>query len=158
MKIFKYSFLLPLLAAPVAALAVPPPATTAAPASAPVAAPAAAFSTGAPAKAAQPVDQVARQFARWDTDRNGSLTLEEFRVGYLQAERNMAIAQLRQQFVARDTDKSGYLEKGEYEALPLVKKEGAKAAPFAQVDKNGDGRLDFSEYAAMVAKAVEERR
>jgi Ca2+-binding EF-hand superfamily protein len=156
MKIFKHSFLLPLLAAPVAALAVPPPATTAAPA--PVAAPAGAFSTAAPAKAAQPVDQVARQFARWDTDKNGSLSLEEFRVGYLQAERNMAIAQLRQQFVARDTDKSGYLEKGEYEALPLVKQEGAKAAPFAQVDKNGDGRLDFAEYAALVAKAVEQRR
>lgn len=155
MKTFKYSLLL-LLAAPVAVFAVPPPATTAAPA--PAAAPAAAFSTGAPGKTAQPVDQVARQFARWDTDRNGSLTLEEFRVGYLQAERSMALAQLRQQFVARDTDKSGYLEKGEYEALPLVKKEGAKAAPFAQVDKNGDGRLDFTEYAAVVAKAVEATR
>jgi Ca2+-binding EF-hand superfamily protein len=145
--------LLLVLAAPAVALAVPPATTAPAPAAAPAAAPA-GFSTGTPVKAAAPVDNVAKQFARWDTDKNGSLSLEEFRVGYLQAERNIAIAQLRQQFVARDTDKSGYLEKGEYEALPLVKQEGAKAAPFAAVDKNGDGRLDFTEYAELVTKAV----
>jgi Ca2+-binding EF-hand superfamily protein len=146
--------LLLVLAAPAVALAVPPASTAPVPAAAPAAAPAGGFSTGTPVKAVQPVDNVAKQFARWDTDKNGSLSLEEFRVGYLQAERNIAIAQLRQQFVARDTDKSGYLEKGEYEALPLVKQEGAKAAPFAAVDKNGDGRLDFTEYAELVTKAV----
>jgi Ca2+-binding EF-hand superfamily protein len=138
MNVLKSS-LMALLATPVLALAANPPVV-------PPAAPAAA--------AAERADTVAAQFNRWDTDRNGSLSLDEFRKGYEQSRRNVALAQMRSNFIARDTDKSGYLEKGEYEALPVVKAAGAKAPPFSQADKNADGRLDFTEYESVLAAAA----
>lgn len=55
-------------------------------------------------------------------------------------------------FRDRDTDKSGFLEAGEFAALRMVVAAGDAAPTMASADSNGDARLDFREYAALMAK------
>jgi hypothetical protein len=92
-----------------------------------------------------------RVFHAWDADGDGNLSSAEFRLGFDALQQVLAAEQrLREQYRIVDTDRSGTLEAGEYAALVLVKRAGAKAPPFATFDASGDARLDFSEYVRLV--------
>lgn len=100
-------------------------------------------------------DYVAEAFARMDSDRDGVLTLEEFETGSARPRGMDGVGVVYQRLPARfralDADASGYLEAGEFEAL-VQRWQGPGPAPSLQAaDRNGDARLDFREFARMLA-------
>ncbi|MCX7043169.1 MAG: hypothetical protein NT117_11040 [Gammaproteobacteria bacterium] len=117
--------------------------TTAAPATARATRPAAAPGDG---QAATP-DQL---FALWDTDKNKTLTLDEFKNGWESAREQNIIGRLETQFRAADKDKSGLIEAVEFANLPLIKRAGSGAPPMSAFDANKDQKLDFKEYLDLV--------
>ncbi len=91
-------------------------------------------------------------FTAWDTDRNGSLSPQEFRTGWQQASQARQVqARLRQQFATIDANKSGAIEASEYGSLLLIKQAGKAAPPLARFDANKDGKLQPGEYVQLVA-------
>ncbi|OGT60366.1 MAG: hypothetical protein A3E01_16220 [Gammaproteobacteria bacterium RIFCSPHIGHO2_12_FULL_63_22] len=125
------------------------PATAAPTAAAPAAArPAAARPAPTPAdgQAATP-DQL---FTAWDTDKNKTLTLLEFKNGWESAREQNIMGRLETQFRAADKDKSGLIEAAEFANLPLIKRAGSGAPPMSAFDANKDQRLDFKEYLDLV--------
>ena len=106
---------------------------------------------------AEPVPpQVDAVFKAWDTNHDGTLTLAEFHAGWRNIRRGdrqtTGMAGLRQQFGRIDADDSGGIERDEYPNLVLVKRAGAQAPPFSEVDRNHDGKLDFAEYSELVRR------
>lgn len=106
------------------------------------------------AAAAPPVptpepNQAEVRFAQLDRNHDGQLTLAEFRAG-AQRRAGVIYQRLPAQFRASDSDGSGYLEAGEFATLPLLRGAGVAAPTLASSDGNGDGRIDFREYAALV--------
>ena len=103
-------------------------------------------------------------FARWDTDHNGVLSLEEFRTGShamaqaaRAAARYAAEASLRGQFESIDANDDAAIGADEYPNLMLVRRAGASAPALAAFDANRDGRLQFGEYLAMVRQLAKPR-
>mmetsp|Transcript_38937 Transcript_38937/g.96539 ORF Transcript_38937/g.96539 Transcript_38937/m.96539 type:complete len:379 (-) Transcript_38937:63-1199(-) len=105
----------------------------------------------------------------FDTDKDGQLDLREILVGLCLLQRGSTDELLRACFRAYDTDESGFLERAELSALiarvyRFVLSDGetdgveeAKGAAalvtrdaFAHFDANGDERLSFLEFAAIV--------
>lgn len=104
-----------------------------------------------PAAAVMPQPEPAeRMFKAIDADGDGQLSLAEFRNGWMRLQRSEAQVRMRQQFASVDTDHSGAIEAGEYANLRLVRSAGAKAPPLARFDADGDGKLQFGEYVALV--------
>jgi Ca2+-binding EF-hand superfamily protein len=95
--------------------------------------------------------QIDAVFAAWDSDKNGSLSRQEFKNGWL-ALRQMAEMQTRlhTQFNLVDSDKSGAIDAKEYANLELVKKAGPSAPPLSTFDANKNQRLEFAEYLNFV--------
>ena len=89
-------------------------------------------------------------FARWDTDHNGVLSPQEFRIGWHQRQATAELHRLHEQFVAMDTDKNGCLDATEYAHLTLIKNAGTSAPPMSMFDTEKNQCLDFKEYVTVV--------
>ena len=105
-----------------------------------------------PAAQARPAqDPAAEAFKAWDKDRNGSLSLVEFRAGWQQVQRVADTqARLRQQFSTVDANKNNAIDPAEYGSLVLVKQAGKNAPQMSVFDANRDGKLEFAEYVKLV--------
>jgi EF hand len=102
-------------------------------------------------QAATSPDAAADAFKAWDKDRNGSLSLPEFRAGWQQARRATELqSRLRQQFATVDANKNNAIDPGEYGSLVLVKQAGKNAPQMSVFDGNRDGKLEFAEYVRLV--------
>jgi Ca2+-binding EF-hand superfamily protein len=97
-----------------------------------------------------PADEADGLFVRWDTDHNGVLSSEEFRVGWHRLQAAAQLRQLHEQFVEMDTDKNGCLNATEYAHLELIKNAGTSAPPMAMFDTEKSQCLDFKEYVNVV--------
>lgn len=103
------------------------------------------------AQATPAADPAAESFKAWDKNRNGNLSLIEFRAGWQQVQRVAETqARLRQQFGRVDANDNGAIDPGEYDNLLLVKNARAKAPQMSVFDGNRDGRLAFGEYVTLV--------
>ena len=100
---------------------------------------------------APPADEADAIFARWDTDHNGVLSPQEFRVGWHQLQATAELHRLHEQFVAMDTDKNGCLNAAEYAHLELIQHAGKSAPPMAMFDTEKNQCLDFKEYVNLVS-------
>jgi Ca2+-binding EF-hand superfamily protein len=101
--------------------------------------------------AAPAADPAAEAFRAWDKDKNGNLSVVEFRAGWVQVQRVAETqARLRQQFAAVDTNKNGAIDPPEYGSLLLVKQAGKNAPQMSVFDRNRDGKLGFGEYVKLV--------
>jgi len=90
-------------------------------------------------------------FKDWDADRNGSLSLQEFRSGWLMLRRAEAMqVRLREQFQKIDVNRNSAIDSNEYGNLVLVKQAGKSAPALPAFDANKDQRLEFGEYIELV--------
>jgi Ca2+-binding EF-hand superfamily protein len=104
-----------------------------------------------PAQASAAQDPAAEAFKAWDKDRNGNLSLVEFRTGWQQVQRVAEVqARLGHQFGTVDANKNNAIDPAEYGNLTLVKNAGAKAPQMSVFDANRDGKLAFGEYVKLV--------
>lgn len=100
---------------------------------------------------AQADDEAQARFRQFDADRDGQLTLAEFSTGMAQFN-GVVYQRLPAQFRVLDVDGSGFLEAAEYAALPMLRKAGDAAPSLSDADANGDLRIDFKEYAALIVR------
>jgi glucose/arabinose dehydrogenase len=125
-------------------------------ASQPAQTPAATARPAAAGVRAEPVPpQVDAAFKAFDTDRNGSLSLAEFRSGWQTMRRSGAQtvqARLQQQFKQVDANGNGGIDRTEYSGLVLVKRAGSAAPPFSEFDRDGSQKLEYAEYAELVRR------
>lgn len=94
-------------------------------------------------------------FKAWDADHNGVLSQAEFRQGWnavRQRAETKVEASLRTQFDKVDANHNGAIDAGEYGNLLLVQRAGKPAPALASFDRNGDQRLQFDEYLALVGR------
>ena len=112
-------------------------------------APTAAKPAAAPQQQVPP--EIDAAFKDWDADRNGSLSLQEFRNGWLVLRRAEAMqVRLREQFQKIDVNRNSAIDANEYGNLVLVKQAGKSAPALAAFDANKDQRLEFGEYIELV--------
>lgn len=96
-------------------------------------------------------DPAAEAFKAWDKDRNGSLSLVEFRTGWQQVQRVAEMqARLRHQFGTVDANRNNAIDPAEYGNLMLVKQAGKNAPQMSVFDADRDGKLAFGEYVKLV--------
>lgn len=108
-----------------------------------------------PAPAAPQVDAA---FAGWDLDRNGSLSLQEFRNGWLGLRRTRELEmRLHAQFRSVDSNHNEAIDASEYASLLLVKRAGKAAPALSTFDANHDQRLEFGEYLQLVRRMTAPR-
>ena len=104
-----------------------------------------------PAPQPAAADPAAEAFKAWDKDKNGNLSLVEFRTGWQQVQRAAELqARLRHQFGTVDANKNSAIDPAEYGNLMLVKNAGAKAPQMSVFDANRDGKLAYGEYVKLV--------
>ncbi len=116
-----------------------------------------ANATAKPAPAAQQGPNADALFIRWDTDKNKTLSIEEFKAGWQEIQLGVILRKLYANFVAMDTDKSGGLEAAEYANLELVRKAGNTAPMMAFYDIDKNGKLDFKEYSRVVTAMMKNK-
>jgi hypothetical protein len=98
-------------------------------------------------------------FAAWDLDKNGALSLTEFRSGWVALRRAGELqARLRTQFHAVDANKNDAIDASEYGSLVLVQRAGKSAPPLSTFDTNKDQRLEFDEYVQLVQRMATAER
>lgn len=105
--------------------------------------------------AAQREPTVDAMFKAWDADHNGVLSQAEFQQGWSslrQRAEDRVEASLHGQFDKVDANRDGAIDAGEYGSLLLVQRAGKSAPPLASFDRNGDQRLEFDEYMALVGR------
>ena len=117
-----------------------------------------AFAQTQPAQSqAQPAQQQGGPdavFANWDTDKNGTLSKDEFRVGWSNVRNEMVLARLHAEFESKDANKSGKLEQGEFASLTLVQRLGKSAPQMSAFDANKNAGLEFPEYIEFLKTAT----
>ncbi|MFC5569030.1 hypothetical protein ACFPN1_02985 [Lysobacter yangpyeongensis] len=92
-------------------------------------------------------------FNALDTDRNRTLSLQEFQAGYPGMARAVVLEmRLRDQFQALDTNRSGAIEQAEYGNLEFVKRAGKAAPSFGAFDADKSQGLNFAEYLAALRR------
>lgn len=102
-------------------------------------------------------------FKAWDTDHDGRLSPTEFNARMaayrrrVEAGTELAV-RLREQFDKVDADRNEAIDAGEYPSLLLVRQRGKAAPALAAFDRNGDQRLQFAEYVALVARLAPAQR
>ena len=107
----------------------------------------------APATTQQVPPEIDAAFKDWDADHSGSLTLQDFRNGWLLLRRAEAMQmRLREQFQKIDVNKNSAIDANEYGNLVLVKQAGASAPGLVSFDANKDQRLEFGEYVELVRR------
>ena len=96
-----------------------------------------------------------------DTDGSGEINYTEFIAATLEANVYMREEYLRTAFNMFDIDNSGKIDNDEViqllqgdDLMNLVSKDAIKAA-MAEIDKNGDGEIDFEEFTLMMQRATE---
>jgi len=105
----------------------------------------------APTQAVPP--EIDTAFQAWDVDHNGTLSLQEFRNGWLALRRTAEMqARLREQFHKLDGNGNDALEANEYANLVLVKQAGKTAPPLSAFDANKNQRLEFGEYVELIRR------
>jgi Ca2+-binding EF-hand superfamily protein len=123
--------------------------------------PSSAAAQAAPASKPTPAQAAAQQvppeidtaFQAWDVDHNGTLSLQEFRNGWLALRRTAEMqARLREQFHKLDANGNDALEANEYANLVLVKQAGKSAPPLSAFDTNKNQRLEFGEYVELIRR------
>ena len=125
------------------------------------AAPAFAQTQPAQGQPAQQAQSAAQQpggpdavFANWDTDKNGTLSKDEFRVGWSNVRNEMVLQRLHAEFESKDADKSGKLEQGEFASLTVVQRLGKSAPQMSAFDANKNAGLEFPEYVEFLKTAT----
>lgn len=120
-----------------------------------------AFAQNKPAPARPAAAPAAQQqggpdavFAQWDTDRNGTLSKDEFLVGWAALRSDMVMQRMQAEFVRQDADKSGKLEAGEFGNLVIVQRLGKSAPAMSAFDANKNNGLEFPEYIEYIKSAV----
>lgn len=88
-------------------------------------------------------DAAANRFAKMDSDKNGSVSADEFRA-YVQGRRG---EHRQQRYVEMDTNKDGQISKDEF----LASKRRHAEHQFDRMDTNGDGLLSAGEFASRPA-------
>lgn len=112
----------------------------------------AAGHSAASVKAAQST-QVDAIFHALDTNKDGSLSPQEFQAGYPGMQRLIVVeVRLREQFRLVDADHSGSINAVEYVNLALVKRAGKSAPAFSTFDADKSGSLDFAEYLGAIRR------
>lgn len=92
-------------------------------------------------------------FHALDTNKDGSLSPQEFQVGYAGMQRLIVVEiRLREQFRLVDADHSGSINAVEYANLALVKLAGKSAPALSTFDADKNGLLDFAEYVAAIRR------
>lgn len=115
-------------------------------------APAAAGRSAAGVKAQQST-QTDAIFHALDTNKDGSLSPQEFRVGYAGIQRLIVVEiRLREQFRLVDADHRGSINTVEYANLALVKRAGKSAPALSTFDADNNGSLDFAEYVTAIRR------
>jgi len=111
--------------------------------------------TQAAAPAARREPTIDATFKAWDADHNGVLSQAEFRQGWnsiRQRAEDRVEASLHGQFDKVDANHNAAIDASEYGNLLLVQRAGKSAPALASFDRNGDQRLEFDEYMALVAR------
>lgn len=108
-----------------------------------------ALAVASPAAAA-PEAPADAMFSAWDANKDGALSKEEFRAGWLLLRQRAALARLRAQFDRADANDDQAIDADEYRTLVLVRRAGDAAPPLSRFDASKDGKLQFEEYLAMV--------
>lgn len=96
-------------------------------------------------------------FTSMDKDRNGQLSLIEFKAGLLERSEQAFEQRLQGQFKAMDANNSGFLEASEFNALPILKTVHGTAPTLAEVDASGDGKINFDEYLGLLSRVVKSK-
>ena len=114
---------------------------------------------GGAAGAQQPPKPVTPEevFNAWDKDKNKSLSVEEFKAGWIDIQMRQMVAKLHANFVQMDANKSGAIEQAEFNNLELVKKAGAKAPMLSAFDADKNGKLEFKEYVELVSTMMKNK-
>lgn len=92
-------------------------------------------------------------FRAWDSNKDGSLSKEEFRAGWAGLRQRAAAgaeARLRAQFDRADANDDQGIDANEYKTLLLVRRAGDAAPPLSRFDASKDGKLQFDEYLVLV--------
>jgi Ca2+-binding EF-hand superfamily protein len=111
-----------------------------------------------PAKAAAETvpPEIDTAFRAWDADKSGTLSLQEFRNGWMLLRRAGELqARLREQFHKIDANGNNAIDANEYANLVLVKQAGKSAQPLSSFDTNKDQRLVFGEYVELVQRMAQ---
>lgn len=111
-----------------------------------------ALATPTPAAATKAEPPAADAFDRMDTNGDGQLSRDEFRAGMRANRRAQVVDTLRRRFQNADKNADGGLDSAEFAALPIARGTGPKTPGFAAADADGNGRVDFREYLAMLGK------
>jgi EF hand domain-containing protein len=102
---------------------------------------------------AQPSTRTDAIFHALDTNKDGSLSPQEFQAAYAGMQRLIVVEiRLREQFRLVDADHSGSINAVEYANLALVKRAGKPAPVFSAFDADKNGSLDFAEYVTAIRR------
>jgi hypothetical protein len=111
-----------------------------------------------PTTASPKADSDDAVLAHWDTDHNGALSPQEFRIGWLRLQATAKLRRLHEQFEAMDTDKNGCPSALEFARLSLMQRAGKSAPPLTMFDTEKNQCLDFKGYLNFVNFMVKHQR